>query len=119
MTASEYKAAREKVGTQQAVADALGVHQVTVARRETGDMKITTEAAFAMLWLVRGGGAEHGETARERHEGETQNARAYAALLRPLVRHARRAVGGVAAWREQHGAAHAGDDVRSLARSEA
>lgn len=68
MTATEYKAAREKVGTQQAVADALGVHQVTVARRETGDMKITIEAAFAILWLARGGAGGRKRVAPKRRK---------------------------------------------------
>jgi hypothetical protein len=39
------------------------------------------------------------------------SARAGAAFLRPLVRHARRAVGCVSAWHQVHRAAHAGDDV--------
>jgi hypothetical protein len=44
------------------------------------------------------------------------SARACAALLRPLVRHASRAVRCVAAWRELHRAAHARHDVRLFAR---
>ena len=46
------------------------------------------------------------------------SARAGAALLRPLVRHARRAVGSVSAWHQVHGAAHASDDVCLFSRSE-
>jgi hypothetical protein len=46
------------------------------------------------------------------------SARACAALPRPLVRHARCAVGCVAARDDEHGAAHAGDDVRAFGSSE-
>ena len=51
MTATEYRAARKKRGTQHAVAVALGVHQVTIARRETGAQPINREAALALLAL--------------------------------------------------------------------
>jgi plasmid maintenance system antidote protein VapI len=49
MTPTQYKTERTKRGTQQAVADLLGVHQVTIARRETGALPITQEAAIALL----------------------------------------------------------------------
>lgn len=51
MTATEYRDARKKRGTQHAVAAALGVHQVTIARRETGAQPINREAALALLAL--------------------------------------------------------------------
>lgn len=54
MTGTEYKRRREKLGTQQDVSDRLGVSRVTVARRETGKMPITTEAALALVSLVGG-----------------------------------------------------------------
>ena len=51
MTADEYRDARKKRGTQHAVAAALGVHQVTIARRETGAQPINREAELALLAL--------------------------------------------------------------------
>jgi transcriptional regulator with XRE-family HTH domain len=45
---------RKNLGTQAAVAARLEVARSTVADRERGDMKITTEAAFALLWLASG-----------------------------------------------------------------
>lgn len=51
MKAARYKEERKKRGTQQAVADALGVHQVTIARRETGVIPITRESEVALLSL--------------------------------------------------------------------
>lgn len=53
MKAAEYKAHRERLGTQAEVAARLEVSRVTVARRETGAMVITEEAACALLWLVK------------------------------------------------------------------
>lgn len=51
MTPAEYKSARQLRGTQQGVADALGVSISTVQRREAGDWQITKEAALAILSL--------------------------------------------------------------------
>ena len=51
MTAAEYKATRERIGTQAEVAAMLGVHRVTVAKRENGTMTITNEAALAIQSL--------------------------------------------------------------------
>jgi transcriptional regulator with XRE-family HTH domain len=51
MTSTEYRDARKKRGTQHAVAAALGVHQVTIARRETGVQPINREAELALLAL--------------------------------------------------------------------
>lgn len=48
MNAAEYKAARTRLGTQAEVAALLGVARGTVARRETGALPITQEAAFAL-----------------------------------------------------------------------
>lgn len=48
MTAAEYKATREHLGTQAEVARILGVNRVTIAKRESGAMKLTWEACLAM-----------------------------------------------------------------------
>jgi len=48
MTAADYKATRTRLGTQVEVAALLGVARGTVARRETGALPITTEAALAL-----------------------------------------------------------------------
>ena len=53
MTAARYKAERERRGTQTNVAALLGVHQVTIARRETGALPITREAWLALLALPK------------------------------------------------------------------
>ncbi len=50
MTAAEYKATRERLGTQAEVAAMLGVNRVTVAKRESGT--ITREAAMALELLA-------------------------------------------------------------------
>ena len=57
MPAGEYKAARERLGTQAEVASRLGVARSTVADRERGDMVITTEAALALSALAGRGGS--------------------------------------------------------------
>lgn len=48
MTPIDYRTIRESIGTQSAVSAALGVHRVTIAKRESGDMPITPEAALAL-----------------------------------------------------------------------
>ncbi len=53
MTGVEYKAARERLGTQAEIAARLGVACSTVAHREGGGMPITTEAALAILALPK------------------------------------------------------------------
>ena len=53
LTATEYQTARQQRGTQAAVAARLGVSRVTVAKRETGAMVITTEAALALRALPK------------------------------------------------------------------
>jgi len=50
--AASYKAARQAIGTQTAVAKLLGVARSTVARREAGTMPVTREAMLAMTYLV-------------------------------------------------------------------
>jgi len=53
MTPKKYKSAREQRGTQAAVAEALGVDRVTIARRETGGQIITREAWLALQALPK------------------------------------------------------------------
>ncbi|HEV3271207.1 MAG TPA: hypothetical protein VGZ93_03410 [Candidatus Methylacidiphilales bacterium] len=53
MNAELYKAERQLRGTQAAVAEKLDVHQVTIARRETGALPITTECWKALLSLPK------------------------------------------------------------------
>jgi hypothetical protein len=45
----EYKAERERRGTQEEVAALLGVSRVTIARRETGTRPVIREAWLALL----------------------------------------------------------------------
>lgn len=53
MTPNEYKATRERLGTQAEVAKFLGVNRVTVAKRENGTMTITREAVLAIQSLAK------------------------------------------------------------------
>jgi transcriptional regulator with XRE-family HTH domain len=48
MTGSEYKLFREQLGSQQAVADLLGVDIRTIQRREAGDVPVLYESALAI-----------------------------------------------------------------------
>ena len=51
MTPEAYKLLRTTIGTQAHVAEALGVHRVTVVNRELGKQPIDTEAAHALRWV--------------------------------------------------------------------
>ena len=53
MTPADYKMERQRRGTQTVVAALLGIHQVTIARRETGALPISTEAERALLSLPK------------------------------------------------------------------
>lgn len=53
MNPTDYKTQRELRGTQASVAAFLGVNRVTIARRETGEAVITTEAWLALLALPK------------------------------------------------------------------
>ena len=53
MNPANYKAQRELRGTQASVAALLGVNRVTIARRETGEQVITTEAWMALKALPK------------------------------------------------------------------
>lgn len=79
MKPSEYKAARERIGTQAMVAARLGLHRVTIAKREAGTIPVTTEAAIAIRAIpkqiaerkkVVGGG---GRNATKRSGAGSQN----------------------------------------------
>ena len=52
MTASEYKAIRESIGTPTQVASLLGVSRMTIHNRENGK-PITEEAALAIVALAQ------------------------------------------------------------------
>ena len=53
MSSAEYKATRKRLGmTQSALAVALGINRVTVAKREGGGL-ITREAELAILALPK------------------------------------------------------------------
>ena len=51
MTPESYKTERQKRGTLKGVAALLGVHWTTVARRESGAIELTNEAALALQSL--------------------------------------------------------------------
>jgi len=51
MTPTKYKNERKKRGTQEQVANLLGVSRVTLARRETGNRPICLEAWLALCSL--------------------------------------------------------------------
>lgn len=49
----QYKAEREKRGTQAEVAAKLGVSRITLARRETGTRPVSRECFLALLSLPK------------------------------------------------------------------
>ena len=54
MTPEEYKATREKLGlTQAGLAARLGLPRTAVTKRESGDQRITEEAAIALRALAK------------------------------------------------------------------
>ena len=72
MTATEYKATRERLGTQAEVATMLGVNRVTVAKRENGTMTITNEAVLAIQSLRRPRGKRKSENDQRQATASTQ-----------------------------------------------
>ena len=50
-TATEYRAQRLRRGSQEAIAEALGLQRVTITRRENGKRRVTREAMLALLTL--------------------------------------------------------------------
>ena len=53
MTPEDYRAERERRGTQARVAALLRVDPQTISRRERGEIPITHEAALALLYLPK------------------------------------------------------------------
>ena len=51
MDAGQDRAEIERLGTQADVAARLGLHRVTIARREAGTLPVTAEAALAIRAL--------------------------------------------------------------------
>ena len=51
MTPTEYKTIRESLGTQEEVADRLGITRQTIAKREAQDGHIPMEAELAIVRL--------------------------------------------------------------------
>jgi hypothetical protein len=51
MTARQYRKARLARGTVQQVAPLLGVHPMTINKRERGDIPVTKEAEVTLLSL--------------------------------------------------------------------
>jgi Helix-turn-helix len=79
MTAARYHTLRLLLGTQSEVAAMLGLHRVTIAKREAGTIPITTEAALAILALrnqaaerkkVVAVGAKRSATKRKKYNGQ-------------------------------------------------
>lgn len=52
VTKDQYRAIRQSLGTQKAVAVRLGIAYTTVQRREWGKIAITREAEIALLALL-------------------------------------------------------------------
>ena len=52
MTPQEYKSLRKKIGSQQIVADLLGVTRSLIGYRENDKARITNEAAIAIRFLA-------------------------------------------------------------------
>ncbi len=51
MNCARYQHLRMSLGTQEQVSAMLGIHRVTLARRETGKIPITKEMTMALGWL--------------------------------------------------------------------
>lgn len=52
MNPEQYRSLRERIGTQKEVSEVLGVHRSVVAKRETGKVPISHEAATAIASLA-------------------------------------------------------------------
>jgi predicted urease superfamily metal-dependent hydrolase len=50
MTGAKYKALREEIGSQAYVAGLLGVHPMTLSKREREENPVTREAEWALLY---------------------------------------------------------------------
>tara|TARA_B100001123_G_C14362048_1_gene651365 strand:+ start:203 stop:403 length:201 start_codon:yes stop_codon:yes gene_type:complete len=63
MEAAEYKAMREKVGSQSFVAERLGICKMTISNRERGAYDVSKEAELALLHLYNFSRSESTEVA--------------------------------------------------------
>lgn len=61
MTADQYRRLRVRVGSQERVAKLLGVHPMTISKRERGELEVDLEAAVAIRCL-----AEHQQAQRRK-----------------------------------------------------
>ena len=77
MQPEQYKATRERLGTQAEVARLLGVNRVTVAKRENGTMTITSEAVLAIQSLRRPRGKRKSENTEVCHGAHNQKGNDY------------------------------------------
>lgn len=51
MDYKEYRETRKRLGSQQKVAQWLGIHKQTISNRELGKYSITSEAVLALTYL--------------------------------------------------------------------
>ncbi len=51
MDPNAYRDLRRSIGSQESVAERLGVHKQTISNRERGTRPVTLEAALALLHL--------------------------------------------------------------------
>jgi transcriptional regulator with XRE-family HTH domain len=61
LSAEEYRAARQRIGRQELVAELLGVGQPLISKRERGLAPIGAEASLALLLLLDASIAEDGQ----------------------------------------------------------
>lgn len=52
MSGEEYRALRERVGSQREAAERLGVHRQTISQRERGVLPVDREAELALRCLA-------------------------------------------------------------------
>ena len=50
MDYKEYRETRKRLGSQQKVAQWLGIHKQTISNRELGKYSITSEAVLALIY---------------------------------------------------------------------
>jgi DNA-binding XRE family transcriptional regulator len=51
MTSDEYRSVREKIGSQDYVAERLGLNKMTISNRERGKYPVSLEAQLALIHL--------------------------------------------------------------------
>lgn len=52
MSPEAYRAIRKGVGSQERAAELLGLHKMTVSKRERGEQEIDREAELALLYVA-------------------------------------------------------------------